>query len=44
MIFCLPDFPSGADVDGFAAAAHRGRHPVRENAEAVHEESERRQR
>lgn len=40
----LSGSPSGADLDGVAAATHRGRYSVRENSEAIYEESERRER
>ena len=40
----LADRTAGADLDGAEAAAHRGCHPLREEAEAVPEEPERRER
>ena len=40
----LSDRPAGADLDGAAAAAHGGRDPLREEAQTVPEEPERRER
>ena len=40
VLICLSGVPSGADVDGITAAPHRGCHSIRENSEAVYEESE----
>lgn len=41
LFFCRSGCPSGADLDGVAAATHRGRYSLRENSQAVYEESER---
>lgn len=41
LFFGLLGVPSAGDLDGLTAAAHRRRHSLRKNSQAIYEEPER---